>query len=209
MSVQFEQQFFKLEHRRFGRIEIAGLTGAEIIVAIGIGDGRGAAVDVDQTHQLLAQLARQEAGQGEHLDPRIRQAPDTGIGAQLVEDGIAGIGHAPDDSFAAPPIKPGNNLARGEMPRSFCFVLRGVCARGSRLRGKWVDPFAKVPECTHPGMCAWHMAIVAQLVRAPVCGTGGRGFNPRRSPHFPAIPAALEQIEQGRQDGGILDRSGL
>ena len=28
------------------------------------------------------------------------------------------------------------------------------------------------------------MAIVAQLVRAPVCGTGGRGFKPRRSPHF-------------------------
>ncbi len=28
------------------------------------------------------------------------------------------------------------------------------------------------------------MAIVAQLVRAPVCGTGGRGFEARRSPHF-------------------------
>ena len=28
------------------------------------------------------------------------------------------------------------------------------------------------------------MAIVAQLVRAPVCGTGGRGFKSRRSPHF-------------------------
>src|SRR3712207_7644629 len=27
------------------------------------------------------------------------------------------------------------------------------------------------------------VAIVAQLVRAPVCGTGGRGFKSRRSPH--------------------------
>ena len=26
------------------------------------------------------------------------------------------------------------------------------------------------------------MVIVAQLVRAPVCGTGGRGFEPRPSP---------------------------
>ena len=28
------------------------------------------------------------------------------------------------------------------------------------------------------------MVIVAQLVRASVCGTEGRGFKPRRSPHF-------------------------
>ena len=28
------------------------------------------------------------------------------------------------------------------------------------------------------------MVGVAQLVRAPVCGTGGRGFNPLRPPHF-------------------------
>ena len=27
------------------------------------------------------------------------------------------------------------------------------------------------------------MVGVAQLVRAPVCGTGGRGFNPLRPPH--------------------------
>src|SRR4051794_26550041 len=36
-------------------------------------------------------------------------------------------------------------------------------------------------------MCAPHlrrvMAIVAQLVRASVCGTEGRGFKSRRSPH--------------------------
>ena len=28
------------------------------------------------------------------------------------------------------------------------------------------------------------MAEVAQLVRAPVCGTGGRGFNTHLSPHY-------------------------
>lgn len=28
------------------------------------------------------------------------------------------------------------------------------------------------------------VAIIAQLVRAPVCGTGGRGFEPHWSPHF-------------------------
>jgi hypothetical protein len=28
------------------------------------------------------------------------------------------------------------------------------------------------------------MVGVAQLVRAPVCGTGGRGFNPLRPPQF-------------------------
>ncbi len=31
------------------------------------------------------------------------------------------------------------------------------------------------------------MASVAQLVRVPVCGTGGRGFEPRHSPHIRLI----------------------
>jgi hypothetical protein len=31
------------------------------------------------------------------------------------------------------------------------------------------------------------MAGVAQLVRAPVCGTGGRRFETGHSPHFPII----------------------
>ena len=30
-----------------------------------------------------------------------------------------------------------------------------------------------------------YVATVAQLVRAPVCGTGGRGFELPRSPHYP------------------------
>ena len=32
------------------------------------------------------------------------------------------------------------------------------------------------------------VADVAQLVRAPVCGTGGRGFNPHHSPHIKSRP---------------------
>ncbi len=32
------------------------------------------------------------------------------------------------------------------------------------------------------------MAGVAQLVRAPVCGTGGRRFETGHSPHFPLTP---------------------
>ena len=33
------------------------------------------------------------------------------------------------------------------------------------------------------------MVDVAQLVRAPVCGTGGRGFKSRHPPHFISIAA--------------------
>ena len=39
-----------------------------------------------------------------------------------------------------------------------------------------------------------NMAVVAQLVRAPVCGTGGRGFESRQSPFYKFIkiyPASL------------------
>ncbi len=36
------------------------------------------------------------------------------------------------------------------------------------------------------------MVVVAQLVRAPVCGTGGRGFEP----HLP--PKKLEPLENPR-----------
>lgn len=35
------------------------------------------------------------------------------------------------------------------------------------------------------------MAGVAQLVRAPGCGSGGRGFEPRRLPHFMPFFAIL------------------
>src|SRR4029450_12243709 len=37
------------------------------------------------------------------------------------------------------------------------------------------------------------MAIVAQLVRAPVCGTGGRGFKSRRSPQFSFAEQAVRR----------------
>jgi hypothetical protein len=42
-----------------------------------------------------------------------------------------------------------------------------------------------------------HVATVAQLVRAPVCGTGGRGFKPRRSPHHPPLSADFARAGQG------------
>ena len=45
-----------------------------------------------------------------------------------------------------------------------------------------------------------NMVGVAQLVRAPVCGTGGRGFNPLRPPHFSEVllssPKVLVKIHQ-------------
>ena len=39
------------------------------------------------------------------------------------------------------------------------------------------------------------MVDVAQLVRAPVCGTGGRGFEPHYPPHF--VP--LFRLERGNR----------
>ena len=39
------------------------------------------------------------------------------------------------------------------------------------------------------------MADVAQLVRAPVCGSGGRGFNSRRLPAIETGPRFFEYPE--------------
>ena len=73
-----------------------------------------------------------------------------------------------------------------------------------------------LPACVSgplPGRFRGHMAIVAQLVRAPVCGTGGRGFETPRSPHLlpkPGQPpgrrydltsAALDGLDQDGADG--------
>ena len=38
------------------------------------------------------------------------------------------------------------------------------------------------------------MAGVAQLVRAPGCDSGGRGFDPRRLPHLP-LSLVLEPLQ--------------
>ena len=35
------------------------------------------------------------------------------------------------------------------------------------------------------------MVGVAQLVRAPDCGSGGRGFETRHSPHFTQLPKLM------------------
>jgi hypothetical protein len=76
-----------------------------------------------------------------------------------------------------------------------------IAGHGSRLLENralsWllsVAPFASIRQrpCATPqrvlksafAAARLPMAIVAQLVRAPVCGTGGRGFKTRRSPHF-------------------------
>src|SRR6478752_8607000 len=40
------------------------------------------------------------------------------------------------------------------------------------------------------------VAIVAQLVRALVCGTRGRGFKSPRSPHFTSVKVILWRADQ-------------
>ena len=37
------------------------------------------------------------------------------------------------------------------------------------------------------------MVGVAQLVRAPDCGSGGRGFETRHSPHFPFLRSSAKR----------------
>ena len=39
------------------------------------------------------------------------------------------------------------------------------------------------------------MADVAQMVRAPVCGTGGRGFDPHHSPQIQQPDAAESAVD--------------
>ncbi len=41
------------------------------------------------------------------------------------------------------------------------------------------------------------VATIAQLVRAPVCGTGGRGFKSRWSPHFPCFSGSYDGLAVG------------
>jgi hypothetical protein len=41
------------------------------------------------------------------------------------------------------------------------------------------------------------MAGVAQLVRAPGCGPGGRGFKTHRSPH-------IQETQKGNLSGGFI-----
>ena len=58
---------------------------------------------------------------------------------------------------------------------------RAPATRGLTARCRGVS----APPCTAGPSGPGYVAIVAQLVRAPVCGTGGRGFETPRSPHFP------------------------
>ena len=50
------------------------------------------------------------------------------------------------------------------------------------------------------------VATVAQLVRAPVCGTGGRGFETPRSPHAPHLPLAQVTAKAGTVTYEALDQ---
>ena len=42
-------------------------------------------------------------------------------------------------------------------------------------------------------LCRLQMVVVAQLVRAPGCGPGGRGFKTPQPPHFPRLRCARAQ----------------
>ena len=55
----------------------------------------------------------------------------------------------------------------------------GPAQTSARTRSPGSGGVARVPA---------RMVAVAQLVRAPVCGTGGRGFETPRSPHASAEP---------------------
>ena|GEM_PF-1764578 len=64
-----------------------------------------------------------------------------------------------------------------------------------------ISPVYAAFEGQRPG----HVAIVAQLVRAPVCGTGGRGFETPRSPHFSPLLSDERAILRGDTNDSVLD----
>ena len=60
-------------------VEIAGFAGAEIAVAIVIGDGRGPALGVDPVDQLCAFLGREEVAANEEGQILARHALHAGV----------------------------------------------------------------------------------------------------------------------------------
>ena len=71
------------------------------------------------------------------------------------------------------------NLAAGQLPMG---------DPGSGVRAQPIHA-ALTPRRLLPTLLALPAVGVAQLVRAPDCDSGGRGFNSRRPPHyFPATP---------------------
>ena len=81
------------------------------------------------------------------------------------------------------------SLRADEGGLNFSLPIRGgLCKCAAPVRGR---PSGCRPAC---------VAIVAQLVRAPVCGTGGRGFEPHRSPHF-SLPCPWLTIGCARAPG--------
>ena len=59
-AVQCEQLRFQLLDSRFVRAKVAGFACTKVIVAIGIGDGGGATILVDQFDEAFAQVRRKE-----------------------------------------------------------------------------------------------------------------------------------------------------
>ena len=69
-------------------------------------------------------------------------------------------------------------------PPSVVNGFRAARSRGSRARAVPRARDDHVVTRLRGGVPYWWALVgVAQLVRAPGCGPGGRGFDPRRSPH--------------------------
>src|SRR5690606_15827995 len=86
---------FEIAHRRLVGIEVASLAGAEIAVAVGVGDLRRAALEIDQGDEVGTEFGWQEPGTVEQFEPRGRHAPDTRIAQQVLARSLARIRHAP------------------------------------------------------------------------------------------------------------------
>jgi len=56
-------------------------------------------------------------------------------------------------------------------------------------------------------LSAAHAANVAQLVRALVCGTGGRGFKTHRSPHMKKAQAFAWAFFMSDRSNVIIDQT--
>jgi hypothetical protein len=79
-----------------------------------------------------------------------------------------------------------------------------------RCRSRWLR--AEANRCarrgTNAGMpCLADSVAVAQQVRAPGCGPGGRGFKSPRSPQFRPVQSLLELSSDGRSPYGNRPRS--
>ncbi len=141
-------------------VKVACAAGAERIVAIGIGDGRGFEVAVDARDQVGACGGGHESRQDELHQLGRRRSADAGDRRQPCRR-----------ARSARRSEVGRGMRSGHGRRFSAPLAREQCLTKGRIRAY------RAPS----------VATIAQLVRAPVCGTGGRGFEPRWSPHFPRV----------------------